>query len=279
VPLEVALKPVETLLFSSDAVALGTFRCRAAHPLYANSGPCSHHTFVFPRSASRIRHDGGPSFIGSPNSVSLYNQHQRYTREAIDPIDASDWIVLSDDVLFEAIADFDPRVAERPLRPFVHASTPIDAETYLAQRHLFDAIVRGEVDAFAAEESALRLFTRVLSAAYQPKRRKRAQHERVEAAKSILAAAPQRKISLLELARAVELSPYHLCRLFRGSEGMSLTEYRHSLRLRLALGRLRDGAEDLSALAQDLGYSSHSHFTAVFRRHFGITPSQVRARF
>jgi len=278
VPLDVTLKPVEALLFRSDVVALGTFRCRATHPLFADSGPCSHHTFVFPRSTTLIRHEEGTSFVGSPNSVSLYNQHQVYTRKAIDAIDASDWFVLSADVLFAAIADVDPGVAERPRRPFVHAFAPIDAPTYLAQRRLFAAIERGDADTLAVEESALRLFARVLAAAYARQRQAVVQRDRVEAVKTMLAAAPERNVSLRELSRAAELSPYHLCRLFRRAEGMSLTEYRHSLRLRLALERLADRATDLSALAHDLGYSSHSHFTATFRRHFGVTPSAVRTQ-
>src|SRR5207237_5468778 len=50
VPFEVHLKPVETLLFRSDVVAAGTFRCPATHQLFRDSGPCSHHNFVFPPS-------------------------------------------------------------------------------------------------------------------------------------------------------------------------------------------------------------------------------------
>jgi len=59
--------------------------------------------------------------------------------------------------------------------------------------------------------------------------------------------------------------------------GQSITAYRHSLRMRLALDRLRDRGTDLTDLAYDLGYSSHSHFSAVFRRMFGTTPSRFRA--
>jgi AraC-like DNA-binding protein len=35
-------------------------------------------------------------------------------------------------------------------------------------------------------------------------------------------------------------------------------------------------ASDLTALAFDLGFSSHSHFSAAFRRAFGCTPSAFR---
>jgi AraC-like DNA-binding protein len=33
----------------------------------------------------------------------------------------------------------------------------------------------------------------------------------------------------------------------------------------------------LSRLAADLGFSSHSHFTAAFRRHYGNSPAAARA--
>ncbi len=53
--------------------------------------------------------------------------------------------------------------------------------------------------------------------------------------------------------------------------------YRYQLRLRLAraLDLLRD-YEDLAALGMDLGFSSHSHFTAAFQKMYGRTPSEFR---
>jgi AraC-like DNA-binding protein len=44
----------------------------------------------------------------------------------------------------------------------------------------------------------------------------------------------------------------------------------------MALERLDAGERDLTRLALDLGYSSHSHFTDAFRRSFGVTPSTAR---
>jgi AraC-like DNA-binding protein len=34
--------------------------------------------------------------------------------------------------------------------------------------------------------------------------------------------------------------------------------------------------EDLTALALDLGFSSHAHFTSAFRQTYGRTPSEFR---
>lgn len=79
-----------------------------------------------------------------------------------------------------------------------------------------------------------------------------------------------------ELAAEVGVSPYHLHRRFRAATGWTAHAYRDHLRLREGLARVLDGEPDLSALAFDLGYASHSHFTTRFRRAFGATPSQVR---
>ena len=106
-PLEIRIKPVESLLFRGDIVAAGRFRCPAAHPLFHDSGPCSHHTFVFPRTATRIQHRGGPQFIAAPGSVAFYNQHQLYTRTKVSDIDASDWFTIADDVLLEMMSEHD----------------------------------------------------------------------------------------------------------------------------------------------------------------------------
>jgi AraC-like DNA-binding protein len=99
----------------------------------------------------------------------------------------------------------------------------------------------------------------------------------VEAAKNAIASNLDRNVTLHELCRAMHCSPWMLCRAFRRATGQTLTSYRHALRLQIALERLRHQDTDLTELALELGYSSHSHFTHVFHRHLGITPSQVRA--
>ena len=71
-------------------------------------------------------------------------------------------------------------------------------------------------------------------------------------------------------------SPFHLARVFQQRTGLPVHRYLTKLRLRAALERLADGANDLTALALDLGFSSHSHFTDSFRREFGRAPSEVR---
>ena len=58
---------------------------------------------------------------------------------------------------------------------------------------------------------------------------------------------------------------------------MPLYRYQTLLRLGRALERLPE-REDITDLAFELGFSSHSHFTAVFRSELGMTPSSYRAQ-
>jgi AraC-like DNA-binding protein len=102
--------------------------------------------------------------------------------------------------------------------------------------------------------------------------------ELVERAKEAIAHDVSRNVPLAELARAVRCSPSRLSRTFRRTTGHTMAGYRHALRILAAIERLRDGDVDLTELALDLGFSSHSHFTSVFRRHLGITPSELRAK-
>jgi transcriptional regulator GlxA family with amidase domain len=47
-------------------------------------------------------------------------------------------------------------------------------------------------------------------------------------------------------------------------------------RLTAALDDVLDTSRDLATVGVDFGFSSHSHFTAAFRKIFGTTPSLLR---
>ena len=277
--LELRIKPVESLVFRSDLVAIGRFRCHFSHPLFRDSGPCSNHTFVFPRTSTHIRHERGAAFTGGPNTISIYNEGQRYTRTAVDEADISDWYAVSDEIAHDAVATFDDHPIDRPNRRFRHTNAPASSRLYLTQRRLFASLDRGEPhDATAVEETVMSLLAAVLRSAYQTEgRRAQSARDGVEEVKRTIAERPEANLPLRSLAQVAESSPFQLCRDFRSLTGMTITRYRHALRLRLALDRL-PGCDDLTDLALDLGYSSHSHFTYAFREHFGVTPPRYRAR-
>jgi AraC-like DNA-binding protein len=97
-----------------------------------------------------------------------------------------------------------------------------------------------------------------------------------EHAKASLTARFAERLTVATVAAEVHVSPYHLTRVFRAQTGFALHEYLNQLRLRAAFERIRDGHDDLATLAADVGFSSHSHLTANFRRAFGGPPTAAR---
>lgn len=77
------------------------------------------------------------------------------------------------------------------------------------------------------------------------------------------------------LARAAGASPRTLARLFRRDTGMTFAEWKTQLRLIAAIDRLGRGAT-VTGVAFDLGYSSASAFTYMFRRKLGVPPAAWR---
>lgn len=84
------------------------------------------------------------------------------------------------------------------------------------------------------------------------------------------------RLTLANIADAVGLSPYYICRMFRRATGTTLHAYRQRLRLRSSLESVAGSGRPLVDLALEAGFSSHSHFTSAFRREFARTPSGVR---
>jgi AraC-like DNA-binding protein len=108
-----------------------------------------------------------------------------------------------------------------------------------------------------------------------PERPAAATRRLIRRAKEFVEAHATEPIRLADVARAAGASPAYLTDVFRRCEGLPLHRYAVQLRLARALAELPH-ASDLTALALDLGFSSHSHFTAAFRRAFGCTPSEFR---
>ena len=98
----------------------------------------------------------------------------------------------------------------------------------------------------------------------------------VRKAKSLLHEHGEGRLTLTQIAADVGVTPIHLTQAFKRAEGVPLYRYQTRLRLGRALAELPE-RDDITHLALELGYSSHSHFTAVFREALGITPSAYRA--
>jgi len=275
-PLHIPLKVPERLLLNGDTVAVGTFRCAASDPLFADSGPCNSNVVVFPRRVIRITHSNGRSFVADPTTIALYNRGQRYKRRAISPADHSDWIALSDDFLREAAEWSSGR--RNVDEPFEQPCLTAPPSLYVRQRLLFERLLHGpEAEPGAVEEAAVLIVAEALA----PLRKWRTENARgnrqVAAAKELIARHLGTNLPLREVSSAVGSSPFRLCRLFKSATGTTLSEFRTDLRLRVALQLLARRSADILEIATNLGFSSHSHFSARFIRRFGLTPSAFRS--
>jgi AraC-like DNA-binding protein len=191
-------------------------------------------------------------------------------------------------VLNDIVRELDPSVDEHPDRPFPFVTGPCDSQTFWRHRELVQRIAAQDVQPLEhlwADVTALQLSADVLEAAFahsgvrKSARRETTEKEhedRAESAKAYLARSIGERVTLEEVAKAVHASPFHFTRIFQQRVGVPIHRYLTRLRLRVALERLAEGVDDLTALALDLGFSSHSHFTDAFRKEFGKTPSEVR---
>jgi AraC-like DNA-binding protein len=139
------------------------------------------------------------------------------------------------------------------------------------------AVLRGgpAIEPLVAEEAAIRIAGAALAGLEPPEAiRPEAAARLAERVKALLAPGGP-PIGLTELARQLAVSPAYLSDAFRRAEGVPPVRYQLRLRLVRALAELPH-ADDLTALALELGFSSHSHFTTAFRTAMGVTPSQYR---
>jgi AraC-like DNA-binding protein len=81
-------------------------------------------------------------------------------------------------------------------------------------------------------------------------------------------------VSLSELAAVVGLGPRHFSKLFGSAFGCSPYRYVLNLRLAEAARLLTSTSRDVREIAYELGFCSQSHFTAMFRKAYGLTPAR-----
>ena len=268
---------VDRAVFESPSVQVGVFRCEVDDPLFHDSGPTNTFCFVFPRESVVIEHCDSRPFVADATLVTLYNRGQAYRREAVSRDgDRSDWFAVSEADVRDGVAAYDRAAAEAP-HPIRFHHVRCESDLYRRQRELFVAITEGlPLEALEVEERVVGFFGELLRGAYRNRsHRQSTRSDVVPSAQKILGRNFQRPLRLADVANAVDCSIFHLCRAFRLRTGLTLNAYREQLRLRAAIGLLQD-SRDLTAIALELGYSSHSHFTARFRAAFGTTPSALR---
>lgn len=90
------------------------------------------------------------------------------------------------------------------------------------------------------------------------------------------------KLSLRDIADAVQIHPAHLGRVFRKYHHCSVGEYVRRLRIEYAAQEILKSNSSLADISLAAGFSDQSHFTNEFKRRMQTTPAEyrkLRARF
>lgn len=84
---------------------------------------------------------------------------------------------------------------------------------------------------------------------------------------------------ICQLYSAQALSTASLIKHFKEQTGYTIVEYRNKKRMELATEMLKNTNKKIITIASELYYDSISHFLRVFKKEYGITPTEYREKF
>lgn len=253
----------------SDVICQGTHRHQSAE----ESVPATH--LVFPYRGVYLHHVGRAESVAEANQVVFLNEGEGYrVSHPVGGGDSSLSIGADASTVLELAPTDHLRAGSRAA--FNRSTLPLDAHTQTLAALLRHGLRNGVIETLQAETLTLALMR--LALGQRTSRSSRVdgsgagRRKAVDRAKLLLSSDPGRRWTLAEVAAEVGGSPVYLTQTFQRVEGIPLYRYQLQLRLARALDLLGD-CDDLTDLALDLGFSSHSHFSAAFRKAYGQTPS------
>ncbi|WP_368518117.1 helix-turn-helix domain-containing protein [Rhizobium sp.] len=237
---------------------------------------CAHKTsLVYTYRGVFKRHVGQSEAVSEANQVVFFNRGQDY--RISHPIEGGDSCLdlMIDEALLHELAP-NEQIQSGEGVVFRRQRRRIDPRAQALVAMLRHGLSRNIAESLEGETLALTLVRRSLG--------ERTSHEAgasfgrqklVDRAKLVLTSDLARRWTLAEIAKEVGVSPVYLTQVFQQVEAIPL--YRYQLRLRLARALdLLASYDDLTMLGLDLGFSSHSHFSAAFKQTYGLTPAKFQ---
>jgi AraC-like DNA-binding protein len=86
------------------------------------------------------------------------------------------------------------------------------------------------------------------------------------------------ELSLADVAKASGASVFHFCKVFHKATGLKFTDYVARVRLEEARTQLLNPNRRISEIAYDVGFQSLTQFNRTFKRVFGQSPTEFRAK-
>jgi AraC family transcriptional regulator len=227
----------------------------------------------FPYRGVFIWHVGGHDIVGDANQILFVPPGEVFRLSQLHRDGCGELIITPHaDVVAELVGSIE-RPGVHPL--FRHRRRRADPVVQRASVRFRQLVRGGELDELAADELLLELVVSALQWRHYNEALHPGTRRLVDRAKTFLGANWDSTVRLKDIASAVGASAAYLTDAFRRAEGVPLHGYLVQLRLARALVEIPHSS-DLTELALRLGFSSHSHFTAAFRKSFGCTPSDFR---
>lgn len=86
-------------------------------------------------------------------------------------------------------------------------------------------------------------------------------------------------LSLAQLSNIINVTPEHLCRMFKSQMNMRPFEYINLERIQLSKQFLYESNFKISEIASMCGFKNENYFRDIFKKHVGISPSKYRHNF
>jgi AraC-like DNA-binding protein len=277
-------------LYDSPMIEVRDYVCRHTTCEQSAEEESDDNRIVLMRHGAFSKHFERRQVTADVNQAVFFSKSSVY--RVSHPTDCGDrgtTLVVAQSILNDIVRELDPEIDERPDHPFPFVTGPCKPAIFWRHREFvrrLETATTEPLEPLWADIIGLQLVADVLEDAFErngAKPRRRASTDtdhaaRTEAAKAYLASRMSEVVTLDDVGAAVSTSPFNFARIFQQQTGLPIHRYLTLLRLRAALERIADPRIDLTRIALDLGFSSHSHFTDVFRREFGETPSAIRRR-
>ena len=95
-------------------------------------------------------------------------------------------------------------------------------------------------------------------------------------AKAFITEHQTESLSLGQVAKAVNSSPFYFCKLFKKATGLNFTDYLSRIRIERARNLLLNPNLRVSEIAFEVGFQSLTHFNRVFKHTVGLSPTRYR---
>ncbi|WP_052019731.1 helix-turn-helix transcriptional regulator [Paenibacillus sp. JCM 10914] len=100
----------------------------------------------------------------------------------------------------------------------------------------------------------------------------------IDLAKQYMQENYHKELSLDQISSMVYLNSVYFSQLFKQRIGVGFKEYLIHLRIDRALQLLKETDMKIAEISNVIGYDDVRHFSQIFRKKYGVTPSEYRAK-